>query len=328
VRGGKPAGWRPAAFNADAGLAGGSNVWFGVFCDWFAPRFDYGAKCYWDFWDHLGDSIPNTYPVWSACWFYDFRLSMYFTYSAAQNYVRTLTQGVKLSDSRKQISGFKRAAADTARAISRLGKLQGFYRKRSESVRCNLDVSRQPAFIRKCSAAVNSYAKVERHRIFFRSLTERIKAISDKREAMSAFRKCFDEAGAAAALQRAVRIFRNAQDSFKAFDNQSISALYLRSAKESMTATDNSRRIMSIFCRLFSLAGNADEIKHEAEYCRNAADSVDAQGKAFRGFLIFARIAAVLFARDYLLSRFIKARAAIELKSNICREIIFDSRIG
>jgi hypothetical protein len=108
VRSGKPVGWRSTTFQTKEGIAAGSYVWFGLFCDWFYPRFDYGAKCYWDFWN--GNDIPQTYPLWQANSYYNCKLSMYFEYTTAQNYVRTLTQGVTLRDGRKAAGEYERWA--------------------------------------------------------------------------------------------------------------------------------------------------------------------------------------------------------------------------
>ena len=107
VTGNKPVGWRSGTFMSNAAIPSGSNIWFGVFTEymWF-PRFDYGAKCYADYWDDY-DGIPGIYPIYDEDYF-DFKLSMYFDYSASQNYVCTLTQGVDLTDSTKTTGIFKR----------------------------------------------------------------------------------------------------------------------------------------------------------------------------------------------------------------------------
>jgi len=134
VRNGKPASWRSTTFSTNTSIASGSYVWFSLFSDWFAPRFDYGAKCYWDFWDHLGNNIPNTYPAWSVNWFYNFKISMYFTYTSAQNYVRLLTQGVTLTDSRKLNAEYKRNAIQSVRASSNPKGMLTIYKKLQEIV--------------------------------------------------------------------------------------------------------------------------------------------------------------------------------------------------
>jgi len=135
VRSGKPASWRSANFNTNSSIASGTNIWFGLFCDWFAPRFDFGQKCYWDFWDlHGGTDIPNTYPVWSVNWFYDFKLSMYFTYTSAQNYVRVLTQGVRITDNRILKTDYKRTAVQSVRASTTTKGFFTYIRKLQEAV--------------------------------------------------------------------------------------------------------------------------------------------------------------------------------------------------
>jgi hypothetical protein len=86
VTGSKPKGWRSASFLSSGSIASGSYVWFGVFaeCYWL-PRFDYGARCYTDWWWDYGveTAIPDEYPLYDANYYRDFKLSMYFTYTSA-----------------------------------------------------------------------------------------------------------------------------------------------------------------------------------------------------------------------------------------------------
>jgi len=130
IKSGKTAGWRSTTFNITVSITSGTYIWFGLFCDLFAPRFDYGSKCYWEYWDlYGGTDIPNTFPVYAANWYFDFKLSMYFTYSSSQNYLRTITQGVSLSDSKKFSADFKRNLTQSVQANTSITKLQTFKRK-------------------------------------------------------------------------------------------------------------------------------------------------------------------------------------------------------
>jgi hypothetical protein len=142
VTSGKPASWRSTTFQSRETISTGSYIWFGLFCDWFAPRFDYGAKCYWDYWDTKGDDIPDTYPLWRADSYYDFKLSMYFTYASAHNYTRTLTQGVTLTDSRKQAADYKRATAMNANGITLLGHSSHYFREHLSALNISDTASR------------------------------------------------------------------------------------------------------------------------------------------------------------------------------------------
>jgi hypothetical protein len=89
VTGSKPKGWRSTAFSSNGSITSGSYIWFGVFAEyyWF-PRFDYGARCYTDWWWDYGIDdaiIPDEYPLYNANYYEDIKLSMYFTYTSAQN---------------------------------------------------------------------------------------------------------------------------------------------------------------------------------------------------------------------------------------------------
>jgi hypothetical protein len=244
---GKPAGWRSTNFQTNTSIASGSYLWFGLFCDWFAPRFDFGTKCYWDFWDHLGNDIPNTYPVWSASCYYNFKLSMYFTYTAGQNYIRTLTQGVTLSDNRRISENFKRSMAQTVQASATPYKL--------------------------------------------------------------------------------LTIFKRIQETLQGFDFNSFELIKIRKIQEWVNLTDTMCQLRAFIRGLVDIVGVESEAKTGWVHLRKLTDTVQAAGIVFRGLLLFVKIVTGAFVRDYLLSRFLKSRQELVLKSAISREIIIGSKI-
>jgi hypothetical protein len=129
VSGSNPAGWRSAVFRPEGGIAAGSYIWFGVFVKymWY-PRFDWGAKCYQEAWEDDG-VIPDAYPLYGNGQYYEnFKLSMYFTYSSAQNFTRTLTQGVTLPDSRKLAGVYQRRVTQTETAGDRANQRAEYLR--------------------------------------------------------------------------------------------------------------------------------------------------------------------------------------------------------
>ncbi|MCL2067258.1 MAG: hypothetical protein FWG99_07305 [Treponema sp.] len=130
----KPKGWRSGTFLSNGSISSGSNIWFGCFTKYFwFPRFDFGGTFENWYWNNE-NVIPNIYPGSYSNWAPNFKLSMYFDYSSAQNYVRTLTQGVTLTDSRKLTANYKRNSFDTVRVNSTANKLQGFIRKLEAAV--------------------------------------------------------------------------------------------------------------------------------------------------------------------------------------------------
>jgi hypothetical protein len=140
----KPKGWRQATFSCKETITSGTYIWFGVYCDisWYT-RFDYGALCYSGYWDTYND-VQNTYPN-NNPFLNDFKLSMYFTYSSAQNYIRTITQGVTIEDKREAKGDYKRTVIQTTSVQSAVKELQAFSRRLIETVR-SLDKN-TPSFI-------------------------------------------------------------------------------------------------------------------------------------------------------------------------------------
>jgi hypothetical protein len=249
--------------------------------------FDYGAKCYSDWWDAYS-SIPNTYPIYNVNWYEDFKLSMYFTYtSLGQNYVRTITQGVAFSDNRKLTGNYKRSLAQTAGVNSLLGRFETLYR----------------------------------------NVAENIKAISANSESRAISRKCTENVNANSQAHRKFSVIRKVQDFLSLVDSQEFSVLFLRSVADSVNVSLHNRHFGAFFRGLRVFAGNMAETRHKAEYYRFQKDTVQASGAALRSLLLFVRIITKVFIRDYLLGRFLKAREEFKLKSVICREIILDSKI-
>ena len=250
VTGGKPKGWRTATFTSNGSISSGSYIWFGVFCEYFwFPRFDYGAKCYFDFWDlpSYVPNIPNTYPIYNVNWYQDFRLSMYFTYTSGQNYQRTLTQGVSLSDSRIVKGNYKRTTAQTVRPDATPTKL--------------------------------------------------------------------------------LTIFKRIQDILQSFDLKTYMLIKTRRIQEVINTAATIGLWRTIIRSLFDIAGVESKVKHGWVHFRKLVDRVQITSHVFRGLLLFVRIFTGVHIRDYVLRRFLRAKAELVIKSHISREIVIDSPI-
>jgi len=299
--GGKTEGWRAASFTPNVSMTSGSYVWFGLYCDWFAPLFDYGAKCYKSWNEDHEYGLPLSYPLWSADHFFDLKLSMYFEYALARNYVRVLAQGVDISDRRKLKGGYKRTAVQAAGANSALFRFEAFFRNFSEAARSTAAVKRHPLFMRKAACFVN--------------------AETVKREIRNVARKCADRAAADTGVKKTLGVIFVIKDLLKSIDTKNVLINAVRSVNDKAAAWDK-RRYWRAFVRgLFDTAGNADETKREADYCRRRTDAVKTSEKASRGLALFVRIVTKVFIRDYLLRRFLVAREEVVLKSKIVREI-------
>ncbi len=307
VTGGKPAGWRSATFKSNGSIASGSYIWFGVFCEYYwLPRFDWGTKCYADMWDTY-DSIPNTYPTTKWTEIYDFKLSMYFTYTSAQNYVRTLTQGVKLTDTRKRTSSFKR----------------NLY----QNISVNSGIKRIETFIRKCVMTARTTMYVNRFPNYFRKAAEQIKISSDESIMRSLIRRCSEMITVQFGMKRIQGVLRSIYENVKSNDSQHYSVLFIRCVDDKTVLYETTKRTAEYIKILETKADTADEISHIADYHRLNKDKVQAEGLLFRGLILFVKIVTGVFIRDYIIRRFLKAQEELKLKSCISRELFLNSNI-
>ncbi|MCL2410633.1 MAG: hypothetical protein FWC97_03220 [Treponema sp.] len=175
---GRHAGWRSGNFNTNTNITAGSHIWFGMFCEYFwYPRFDFGAKCYSEWHGNDFGRIPDFYPIRSPNFFYNFRLSVYFTYSLAQNYVRTLTQGVRLSDTRRLAGNYKRTTPQIT-GLADTNKLTANYKRDISQIVINNTMPKVFfTFLRQCLMTVgSSTAETERRGNFYRTHKDTVQA--------------------------------------------------------------------------------------------------------------------------------------------------------
>ena len=158
VNGSNPKGWRSGTFASNTSISSGSYIWFGCFTDFFwLPRFDYGTKLYSAWWYDVGDSIPEIHPLHLIDYYFDFKLSMYFTYTSAQNYVRTLTQGVTLNDSRKLMADYKREMVQTVNGSGLTKTAMSLFRQCVMNAANSMNLSRILELLRSSDEQIRQY---------------------------------------------------------------------------------------------------------------------------------------------------------------------------
>ena len=289
---GYPVGWRNNTFELVGNITAGEYVRFGLYDGFFTTRFDYGGECYkgqfnWDLCPEDEGWLPSIFNITPWDTFCTIKWSMYFTYTAAQNYIRTLTQGIKLTDKRKLTGNYKRTSTQT--------------------VKINSASNRLP--------------------IFFRNVLEQINVTFSKVEKMSLERKCANVVIINSNTDRIINFIRFIQESLKNLDTQYFSVLFVRSVNDTAMGTGFLSKIGSFIRGLYFAAGSIAETVHKAEYNRFNSDTVQTEGRASRGLLLFVRIVTQVLFRDYLLRRFLIAKEELILKSAICKEITLESRI-
>jgi hypothetical protein len=79
---------------------------------------------------------------------------------------------------------------------------------------------------------------------------------------------------------------------------------------------------------LYIEAGSMTEIWHEGEYYRAVQDTAGSMGVSPRRLCIFLRLATFSLVRDYLISRFLRSREELVIKSAVTRELILESKVS
>ena len=209
VKSGKPAGWRATVFQTNISIASGTYIWFGFLSEWFATRFDYGAKLLKGYYNeniNPNANVPETYPLIYSTE-YNFKLSMYFDYTSAQNYVRTLTQGITLADSRKLTADYKRNATETVQANSTANRLQAIYRKIQETIQGIDNNSLTVLFFRSVLETVTVAEAINHFVAFFRGIFDNAKIEGEASPGRFYFLTLTDTVQAAGAVFRGLLLF-------------------------------------------------------------------------------------------------------------------------
>jgi hypothetical protein len=307
VTGTMPKGWRSGTFASNGGIAAGSYIWFGVFAEyWWYARFDYGAKCYRNWWDAY-DSIPDTYPMYDASDFLDFKLSMYFIYTSAQNYTRTLTQGVTLTDTPRLTGAYKRSAAQTVTGTAALSRLA--------------------VFPRQCLETVYNAGVLRAMPVIIRFVLEYVRGVTDMDARRGLLRNCGGTVRAGSEAKRSQGLYREARERVKGADVTAFPALFFRGVPERAELTDSKTHWGAYVRGLREETAGMAEAARRGDYRRVQRDTVRGGAGLLRYLFICIRLLTLGYVRDFILRRFLRAREEIVIKSKVTTELTIDGRV-
>jgi hypothetical protein len=324
----KPASWRSATFAANTNIDSGTYIWFGIMSLYFAVRFDFGAKCYMTEPESL-DTIPDIFPPYYGTYYFSqIKPSMYFDYTSAQNYSRTLTQGVTLIDSRKLVGSYNRMITLQGGGSTALGKTAAYHRVRMENVQATGWFSWSRALYHSIADMVGSLDLLNSLQNLARDITHVVRVSTAENRSAGMKRDVNVTAGNVDGGIVWIRgFFRNLAMNVRAGGTTANLVMRIRLLVEMVHATEGMKRVNNYIRGLYVIAGSMAETRHTASYYRKHGDTAYSVAVPLRHLLIFVRLLTVGFIRDYLLHRFLKAREEIALKSHVCREIVFESRI-
>jgi len=123
-------------------------------------------------------------------------------------------------------------------------------------------------------------------------------------------------------------MYRNIQEAIKCLDNIYSPVLFFRKIYDVVNVTDTLKQFREIFIGLFEILNTNSNAKSGRVYFVNITDTVRAAGILFRALFLFVRIITNFFISDYILNRFLIAKAELKIKSCITREIFIESRIN
>ena len=328
VQSGKPVGWRSGTLTTNTNITSGSYIWFGMFCEYFwFPRFDYGMKCYTDDWCNF-DSIPNTYPMYGANYFMNFKLSMYFTYTSAQNYVRTLTQSVRPTEARSIKADYRRVSTQTA-GITETRKLTANYkRETTQNVGGTGTAKAMFSFFRQCLINAGNSTGLSRLPVFNRFITDSTNSITGINNKRDIIKNIDDTANSNDEKKVSLGFIRGIIDSIKGTDTNSYNFIFVRTVQDTQGVTETFKQYRDYVKCLYVEAGNIAETVRQGEYYRTESETVQVEGSALRQLFIFIKLVSASIVRDFILRRFLIAREELILKSKVTVELTLESKIN
>jgi hypothetical protein len=296
----KPKGWRTAPFTVKNSIPSGSNIWFGVFSSYWETRFDYGQLIYSEEYDYQNDDrIPDIYPQEGLGWyashpqeveqFYNYKVSWYFTYTAAQNYVRTLTQGVTLTDSRKLTGVYKRSAIQTVKGTTTLGRFEGFIRSLVQTAKNTMTLKASPTLIRKLIQQAGASDTAGRFLSMLRKPAQTAGASSGTQRLTQAKRFIADTGKPGTEIGRKQDFTRNIAHTGSAGTEVLKRTDYVKRFEETAGSTARTGTVRKLVLRLVELVAGLYELQAGTGFSRSVADTVK-NSSVMGGMVTFFRI--------------------------------------
>ena len=237
------AGWRASQFEVRDAVQSGANVWFGMFNEYFYPVFDYGGLCgeyWWDInfhWDRdpALEDIPDEIGFHVT---YEILPSTYFAYSSPLSHQRAIYQGVSVQGLRAGGAGYRRGAAGLAGAGAESRRALGLLKR----VSAYAQARGAPAAARRLARAARDAAGAE----------------GAPRPLLSALRGVADATAAAGAPRLSMAAARAVASAAGAAGKAAAGFLLARVVKDVISAAGGLLRKVSMFLRVFSLGGAAE----------------------------------------------------------------------
>jgi hypothetical protein len=193
-------GWGKAPFDLNEVIQSGTYIWFGINAnERWNPLYDYGSRCYITqnkyFWEP-----PPTFPT--SHYYLDMKLSMYFSYTKNNKFVRTIYQDIKLTDTRKLKVDYKKILKQTVKVNSTMKKIGNYIRKSIQTAINTMKINRKHSAIRFITEKLKTTTANKKIQSFMRKLTQNIKPFDSRKSVATYNRSISQTVKANTVLQR------------------------------------------------------------------------------------------------------------------------------
>jgi len=291
-------GWKTGNFSVASPIEAGTYVWFGISTRriWY-PVYDWGGDCNWGLKEYEREPPEHfslhKWPVWHM-----YKPSMYFTYTNAQNFVRSITQGVTLADSRKTALDFKRTTVQNATVNEKGTASVEFKRLQAQNVAAT-DSGKWSAGFNRILSQIASAADNWKNKIDYLRTLEQDTILTDSRKLTADYRRV---------VAQTVTVH----------DDRLLQAEYRRDATELVNGITEITRIHGFFRHCYDTVSNFvnlarlpifertlseqlpvnDYAKHSRGLNRQCDEAVTVQSITKREQGFFSEISDILFTTD------------------------------
>jgi hypothetical protein len=372
-----PPKWNKGTLTFGTAINSGTDIWFGfgavtgIVC-----RFDYGSQ-YWgvhrlvypEDWrldgygslmegledygltdvskgyaklSNSGKDGVNIYPGARS----DFKISMYLELPA-QQYTRTVTQGVRLTDNRKRVHGIVKKLLQTAGIHQTNNRIQHAIRKREETAAATEGHSRTHTAVRQAIQTTGIHDIPIHEKGLYRIMESLLGVVETIGPVRSIVRALYatvtsvmevpvrrdirlgvsDSVNHGDSVNRSRGFFAFLRSGLGSHDHTGYTGAWGRTVPDPAYASGATRRSADYRRNPRDDLSGTGESLRRAEYIRVARDQGNVHGEVRRMLSVFIRLVSFGAARDYIIRRFLKSNEEIVIKSAVCRDITLDSTL-
>jgi hypothetical protein len=371
----KPKGFRKGSLTVTDRINAGTSVWLG-FSGYggVEARFDYGlpyCHAYGQFYgewdddytfnqfleetdmDDLSNSRTTDELTPGHRWYNaspgfrsDFKVSMYLEIKS-EAFARTITQGVKLSDTRTRKHDGKRVITQNTNATQTVTRVQSLFRKNEDTTIANTlnarywdskravqdetnapDLARhEKGMFRIIQTTLNVLDIGNCFRTLCRKITELTRAYHDLKQQREIHRNIADTITQTDTADRTKGFIALLQSVLGLQDTPGYIGQWGRNVEDGAYPVTNTHSNAGYLRELRETPDAAGETSRIADYIRLQQDTGNVVEDMKRMLTVFIKLFSVTSIRDYIINRFLKSREEIQIKSKVTREIIIDSKI-